>query len=74
MKALVAVILVIAVAGLAFSGFLSVRELFLSGGQCAPAGEPGSILGAPPCVYGFFMYLAIVIMASLALLGRRASR
>jgi hypothetical protein len=27
-------------------------------------------LGAPPCVYGFFMYLAIVVMAALALARR----
>ena len=73
MKSLLVLILVIASGGLAFSGYLSYRELFASApAQCSPAGEPGGILGAPPCIYGFFMYLAIVVMIVLALARRRA--
>lgn len=75
MKPLLLLILLIAAGGLAFSGYLSYRELFASEpGQCTPVGQPGTIFGAPPCIYGFFMYLAIVVMASLALFRRRVPR
>jgi uncharacterized membrane protein len=73
MKPLVVLILVIAAGGLAFSGYLSYRELFGSSlAQCTPVGEPGTALGAPPCIYGFFMYLAIVVTAVIALVRHRA--
>ena len=72
MKPFLIVILVVAAGGLAFSGFLSYRELFTSSGaECTPLGESGSMLGAPPCIYGFFMYLLIVAMAVIGLLRRR---
>jgi len=75
MKRLLVVILVIAAGGLAFSGYLSYRELFASApAQCTPVGELGTVFGAPPCIYGFFMYLAIVVMAALALFRRRTVR
>jgi uncharacterized membrane protein len=74
MKALLLLILVVAAGGLAFSGYLTYRELFASApSSCTPVGEPGSMLGAPPCIYGFFMYLTITIMAVLGLTRRRAS-
>jgi uncharacterized membrane protein len=74
MKPLLAIIVIVAVAGLAFSGYLSYRELFAGAGQCTPLGDSGTIFGAPPCIYGFFMYLAIVVMAAFALFHRRATR
>lgn len=75
MKPLLVVILFVAAGGLAFSGYLSYRELFASAPvQCTPLGESGTVLGAPPCIYGFFMYLAIVVMAALALSRRRTAR
>lgn len=69
MKRALVVILVIATGGLAFSGYLSYRELFAAEpvGQCTPLGEPGGVLGAPPCIYGFFMYLAIVVISAIGL-------
>jgi hypothetical protein len=75
MKPLLFVILAFAAGGLAFSGYLSYRELFATpSGQCAPVGDAGTILGAPPCVYGLFMYLVITIVTVLALTRRaRAS-
>lgn len=74
MKPLLVIILVTAAGGLAFSGYLSYRELFASApAECAPVGEPGTIFGAPPCIYGFFMYVAIVVMAAFALLRRRTA-
>ena len=66
-------VLAIAGAGLVFSGVLGYRELFASAAEplCTPVGEPGTILGTPPCIYGFFMYLTIVVFATIALLRRR---
>jgi len=71
MKALLATILLVASAGLAFSGYLMYREIFASpAASCTPLGEPGTILGAPPCAYGFVMYLAITVLAAVALARR----
>jgi hypothetical protein len=76
MKPLLTIILVLALGGLAFSGYLSYREFFGSAHApaCSAVGEPGSMLGAPPCIYGFAMYLAIVGLAVAALVYRRAHR
>lgn len=57
------VILVIAIAGLLFSGYLSYYELFSEAG-CGEAiiscGEKNfEIADLPACVYGFIMYLVI---------------
>ncbi len=61
-------VLGIGIAGLAFSGFLSYQEFF---GTCAagcPVLNPSStVFGYPACVYGFFMYAAIVLIAGLGL-------
>lgn len=69
MKRALQIILGIALFGFAFSGYLSYRELFAStpAESCAPVGEPGTVLGYRACVYGFFMYLAIVGVASAGL-------
>ena len=61
--------------GLAFSGFLSWQELFATQAarSCPGVGAPGTVLGYPACVYGFFIYLAIVVVAAIGLRkGRRA--
>jgi uncharacterized membrane protein len=63
------VILVIALCGLMFSGYLTYTELFTKiGGTCPSCGPKGTVLGYPACIYGFFMYLAIVIVTTLGLL------
>jgi hypothetical protein len=58
----------LSVAGTLFSGVLSYRELF---GQtalaCPSPGAPGTLLGYPACVYGFFMFLALAIVTGLGL-------
>ena len=74
MKPLLLVILVLAIGGLAFSGYLSYRELFgpPNAATCPSVNAPG-VLGAPACVYGFFMYLAIVVIAVIALTRRRTA-
>lgn len=73
MKRALQVILVIGVAGLVFSGALSYHEVFgrLAEGKCPAPGAPGTVLGYPACVYGFFMYLAVSIVAAAGLVGSR---
>jgi uncharacterized membrane protein len=64
-------ILAVALFGLVFSGVLSYREVFGSAAQTCPApGAPGTVFGYPACVYGFFMYLGISVLAALGLRGR----
>ena len=75
MKRALLLILVMALAGLVFSGTLTYREVFAAAATCPSPGAPGTILGYPACVYGFFMYLAITITAVAGLIsGRRAGR
>ena len=63
------IILCIAIAGMLFSGYLSYTELFA--GFCGAAklgmGTCTNVAGIPACVYGFFMYLAVLIVAILGL-------
>ena len=62
------IILGIASLGLAFSGALTYQEFFgASAASCPAPGAPGTVFGYPACVYGFFMYLAIVIVAIMGL-------
>jgi uncharacterized membrane protein len=61
------IVLVLSVAGMLFSGYLSYGELTQS--TCFLGGGCTSVVGVPACVYGFIMY-AIVFVVSL--LGIRA--
>ncbi|MBU1034442.1 hypothetical protein KKF59_03090 [Patescibacteria group bacterium] len=62
------IILCIALFGMAFSGFLSYQEIFCAPVASCPAlGTPGTVFGYPACVYGFFMYLVVAIIAGLGL-------
>lgn len=65
----------IALFGLCFSGYLSYQELFVTqaNASCPTIGAPGTVLGQPACVYGFFMYLAVLVIAALGLRGRARS-
>jgi uncharacterized membrane protein len=68
------IILGIGLFGLAFSGYLSYHELFAStppAQSCPTLGTPGTVLGYPACVYGFFMYLAVTAVAAAGLRGKR---
>jgi uncharacterized membrane protein len=59
---------VLSVMGTLFSGVLSYRELFGQTALVCPApGAPGTLLGYPACVYGFFMFLALAIVTGLGL-------
>jgi hypothetical protein len=72
MKRALQIILGIALFGASFSGMLTYKELFGSSAASCPAvGAPGTVLGYPACVYGFFMYLTIVV---IAVLGIRSDR
>ena len=66
------VILGLAIFGTLFSGVLTYRELFGTSALSCPApGAPGTVFGYPACVYGFFMYVAISVVATLGLRGDR---
>jgi len=69
------IILGISLFGVAFSGTLTYRELFShTAAACPSPGAPGTILGYPACVYGFFMYLVITGVAVAGLIAGRRSR
>ena len=59
------IVCVLSLCGTLFSGTLSYRELFGSGGlSCPSPGAPGTILGYPACVYGFFMFLMLFLISA----------
>jgi uncharacterized membrane protein len=65
-------VLVVGLAGMAFSGYLSFGEIF---GRCsACSADVNAIFGIPVCVIGFFMYLLIVGFCLLGLYGDRPER
>ena len=72
-KTALKIILLISVAGLLFSGYLSYTELFA--GFCGAAqlglGSCINVFQIPACVYGFFMYLAILIVVVLGLKSKK---
>ena len=62
------VILGVSAFGAVFSGVLTYQELFGSTAMSCPApGAPGTVLGYPACVYGFFMFLLIAAIAAWGL-------
>jgi uncharacterized membrane protein len=65
MRRALQIILAIGLFGVAFSGVLSYNELFAGSAEMCPSpGAPGTVLGYPACVYGFFMYVVIVAVAA----------
>lgn len=61
-----------AVLGSALSGYLSYVNLFKSGCtntflSCSGGSGPVKIFGVPNCVYGFFMFMAVLILALIGL-------
>jgi hypothetical protein len=42
--------------------------------SCPSPGAPGTVLGHPACVYGFFTYLIITAVAVTGLIAGRRSR
>jgi uncharacterized membrane protein len=62
------IILIIAIAGLLFSGYLSYSEIFKK--FCA-LGTCTAVSGVPACVYGFVMYLILLVVAIIGLKGKK---
>jgi uncharacterized membrane protein len=70
MKRALQIIFCLSVFGSAFSGILSYRELFtVTEAVCPAPGAPGTVFGYPACVYGFFMFIALVVVSALGLLA-----
>ena len=66
------IIFLISAGGLIFSGVLSYQELFGTSAITCPApGAPGTVFGYPACVYGFFMYAAIVAISAAGLFWKK---
>ena len=67
------VILIISIAGILFSGYLSYTELFA--GFCGAAklgmGACTNVLKIPACVYGFFMYTLVFIFSIIGLRSKK---
>jgi len=66
------IVLAVSIAGLLFSGYLSYKELFAGGCDtgCTIL-APQSLLCIPVCIYGFVMYLNIVVVTTLGLTKKR---
>jgi len=62
-------ILIISIAGLLFSGYLSYTELFMNfcGSAQLGLGSCTKVFQIPACVFGFVMYLIVFIIAILGL-------
>ncbi|MFH1207583.1 MAG: vitamin K epoxide reductase family protein [Patescibacteria group bacterium] len=76
MRSALVVVLVVAIGGIIFSGYLSYYNLWGPGCSeaiisCGP--KPIEIFGLPQCIYGFFMY-AIVAVLSVAAMAKNNSR
>lgn len=63
------IVLVLAIAGMLFSGYLSYGELVRR--VCPLAGACTTVAGVPACVYGFVMYAAVFIISFLGLKSKK---
>ena len=61
-------ILIISIAGILFSGYLSYAELVK--GLCALR-TCSNVAGIPACVYGFVMYCVVFVIALLGLKSKK---
>jgi len=69
------IILGLSLFGTLFSGVLTWKELFGASAMSCPApGAPGTVFGYPACVYGFFMYVAVALVAAAGLRGATRDR
>lgn len=58
------IILIFAIAGVLFSGYLSYLELCSNGVSCQTISR---ILGVPVCVFGLVMYTIILLLSLIGL-------
>lgn len=61
-------ILLIAICGICFSGYLSYNEIFNQ--VCVLGGSCPFVLNIPACVYGLVMYIIVGIIAVLGLTSK----
>jgi len=68
-KTSLTIILIISIAGLLFSGYLSFTELFAGfcGASKLGMGSCSNVFQIPACIYGFVMYLAVFIISIIGL-------
>ena len=62
------IILVFAIAGVLFSGYLSYQELCGNGTSCQTISR---ILGVPVCVFGLIMYTVILLVTIIGLRSKK---
>lgn len=67
-KTVLTVILIISIAGILFSGYLSFSELFA---KSCPLGGCSNLLGLPICVYGLVMYILVFIFSLIGLSSKK---
>jgi uncharacterized membrane protein len=67
------IILCISIAGILFSGYLSYTEIFAGfcGASKLRMGNCTNVFQIPACVYGFVIYLVILIISILGLRSRK---
>ncbi|MDF1497113.1 MAG: hypothetical protein P1P90_03555 [Patescibacteria group bacterium] len=63
------IILIIAIAGMLFSGYLSYGELFSQ--VCPINGGCTAVASIPACVYGFIMYTIVLIISAIGLKSKK---
>jgi uncharacterized membrane protein len=66
-KPLLIIIFVIASVGMLFSGYLSYHSFFAK--TCVLSEGCTSFIGQPACIYGFIIYLALLVIACIMLFG-----
>ena len=67
-KSALKIILVISIAGMLFSGYLSYGELLK---KTCLIGGCSIIAGLPTCVYGFIMYFIVFVTSLLGLRSKK---
>ena len=63
------IILIISIAGMLFSGYLSYTEIFASfcGASYLGMGSCSNVFQIPACVYGLVMYLLVFVISLIGL-------
>jgi len=65
-------ILLLSIAGILFSGYLSYAEIFQKLASFCPSGLCGNqIAGIPVCLYGLAMYLLVFIFSIIGLRAKK---
>jgi uncharacterized membrane protein len=65
------IVFAVSLAGIAFSGTLTYRELIGTAASCPSVGAPGTIFGLPACVFGLVIYVLLAGIAAFALMRTR---